>query len=204
MKSEKIKPGKQWYILSLLILIAGITIFTVLLISGISGMQKGSQRFIVPGTRDVVLSEQGKYIIYYEHDSVIDGAIYVTDRNISGLRCTLKNKATGQRIQISDPSVNSRYSFGGHEGVSVLEFTIHKAGTYELNAGYGDNNQGQKVVLAINKGMTGRTVLVIVIGIIAFIATLIASIIIFIFTIIKRKKIKSSSPIADFTENNVL
>lgn len=190
METEKIKPGKRWYILSLLILIAGITIFTVSLISGISGVQKGSQRIIVPGTRDVVLSEQGKYIIYYEHNSVIDGEIYVTDRNVSGLRCTLKDKSTGQKIELTDPSVNSRYSFGGHEGVSVLEFAIHKAGTYELNAWYEDNNQRQKVVLAINRGMTGRTVLVIVIGIIAFIATLITSIIIFLSTIVKRKNKK--------------
>jgi hypothetical protein len=204
MESGNIRPGKQWYALSVFILIVGIAVFSALLIEGISVMQRGSQRVVVPGTSDVTLSEQGKYAVYYEYNSVVDGEIYVTGRNLSGLRCTLKDKATGQNIEVSAPSIKSNYSFKGYEGVSVLEFTIPKAGTYELNARYGENKQGQEVVLAINKGLGGKTVFIIIMGIIVFFSTLALAIIIFVLTIVKRRKAIDSFRSADFTEKPVL
>ena len=151
-------------------------------------MTSGSQRFVVPGTSDVTLSEAGKYVIYYEYNSVVDGRVYMTDGNLSGLSCTLKDKSSGQNIEIVTPSINSNYSFGGHAGVSVLEFTVPKAGTYELNAQYGEGEPGQEVVLAINKELVGKTAFTIIGGIVVFLITLALSITIFVVTIVKRRK----------------
>jgi len=55
-------------------------------------------RLVVPGTREVALTEAGSYSIYHEYQSYVDGTVYSTDKQVPGLKCTLRQKDTGRLI----------------------------------------------------------------------------------------------------------
>lgn len=189
MKLGNIRPRKWWYVISVLIFIIGISAFVLWLANGISGITSGSQQFVVPGKSEIFLSEPGKYEIFYEYRSVVNGKVYLTEENLSGLQCTLKDRSTDQFVSMETPSINSNYSLGGRAGISVLEFTVKKAGIYDLSAQYSNGKEGQEVVLAVGKGIGGKISGVIVVGIAIFILTIALSIIAFVVTFLMRRKV---------------
>lgn len=154
----------------------------------LSGITNGSQQFVVPGRSEIFLSEPGKYEIFYEYRSVINGKVYLTEKTLSGLQCTLKDKATDQLISMESPSISSNYSLGGREGISVLAFTVKKAGKYVLSAQYSSGKEAQEVVLAIGKSIGEKISSVIIVGIAIFILTMVLSIVIFVVTFLIRRK----------------
>lgn len=189
MKLCNIRPKKWWYVISVLIFIIGISAFVLWLVKGISGITNGSQQFVVPGKSEISLSEPGKYEIFYEYRSVVNGKVYLTEENLSGLQCTLKDRATDQFVNMENPSINSNYSLGGRAGISVLEFTIKKAGIYDLSAQYSSSKEGQEVVLVIGKSIGGKISGVIIGGIAIFILTIALSIIVFVVTFLMRRRV---------------
>lgn len=190
METEVIKPSKIFYVVSGVILVIGIILFVIILISGISSsVDKINNQVIVPGTKTIELKETGKYSIYFEYRSVIDGKVFETN-NISGLMCTLRNTETNEFIKLDNASVNSNYSVNGREGKSIFEFAINETGKYELKAWY-ETGDGQEAVLAIGKGFGIALVRTIVASIGTLFVSFGLSFVIFIVTFVKRKKAKS-------------
>lgn len=191
MKTGVIKPSKIFYGISGAILIIGIILFVIILISGIfSSVDKISNQVIVPGKKIVELKETGKYSIYFEYRSVIDGKVFETN-NISGLMCSLKNTSTGEFIKLDNASVNSNYSVAGREGKSIFQFVINETGKYELKAWY-EEGEGEEAVLAIGKGFGMVLVRTILLSIGILFVSFGIAITIFIVTLVKRKKAKST------------
>lgn len=190
METEVIKPSKIFYVVSGVILVIGIILFVIILISGIfSSVNKINNQVIVPGTKTIELKEAGKYSIFFEYRSVIDGKVFETN-NISGLMCTLRNTETDEFIKLDNASVNSTYSVNGREGKSLFEFAINETGKYELKAWY-ETGDGEEAVLAIGKGFGMALVRTIVTSIGTLFVSFGVSFVIFIVTFIKRKKAKS-------------
>jgi len=191
LKTGVIKPSKIFYGISGAILIIGIILFVIILISGIfSSVDKISNQVIVPGKKIVELKETGKYSIYFEYRSVIDGKVFETN-NISGLMCSLKNTSTGEFIKLDNASVNSNYSVAGREGKSIFQFVINETGKYELKAWY-EEGEGEEAVLAIGKGFGMVLVRTILLSIGILFVSFGIAITIFIVTLVKRKKAKST------------
>lgn len=160
MRSEKIKSSTALYFISGLLFICGIGLFVFLLVKGItSTVDKMNIQVVVPGTEVVELKKPGKYTIFLEYGSVINGKIYET-RNISGLMCSLYNRSTSEYIEIKKDKSNSNYSIGGRQGRSIYNFKIDKPGKYEIKGWY-ENNSTDEVVLSIGKGFVGSLVFTI-------------------------------------------
>jgi hypothetical protein len=192
MKTEVIKPSKVFYGVSGVVLVIGIILFVIILITGIfSSVDKLNNRVVVPGTKIIDLKETGKYTIFFEYRSVIDGKVFETNE-ISGLICSLRNTETGQFIKLDNSSVSSNYSVAGREGKSIFEFVINDIGKYELKAWY-ETGKGEEAVLAIGKGFGTALVRTIALSIGALFVSFGASSAIFILTFIKRKKAKNSA-----------
>ncbi|WP_010246206.1 hypothetical protein [Acetivibrio cellulolyticus] len=190
METEVIKPSKIFYVVSGVILVIGIILFVIILISGIfSSVDKINNQVIVPGTKIIELKETGKYSIYFEYRSVIDGKVFETN-NISGLMCSLRNAETEELIKLDNSSVNSNYSVNGREGKRIFEFAINEPGKYELKAWY-EEGEGEEAVLAIGKGFGMTLVRTIVVSLGTLFISFGASFAIFIITLVKRKKAKS-------------
>lgn len=185
-----VKPRKSLYAVSGLIFIVGIILFVIVLVTGIiSSIDCINTQVVVPGTKKIELKEPGEYSIYFEYRSVIDGKIFDTS-NINGLVCKLKNIETGEYVKLKNSSSNSSYSIKGREGRSIFNFTIDKAGIYEIDATY-ESGEGEEAVLAIGKGFGStlvRTILVCFGILFLFIS---GSVILFVYTFNTRKRNKN-------------
>lgn len=191
MKTEIIKPSKIFYGISGVILVIGIILFVIILVSGIiSSVDKLNNQVIVPGTKIIELNETGKYNIFFEYRSVIDGKVFDTN-NINGLICSLRNTKTDEFIKLDNSSVKSNYSVNGRAGKSIFEFAINETGKYELKAWY-ETGDGEDAVLVIGKGFGKELILTIMLSIGILFASLGLAIPVFIVTLIKRKKAKSN------------
>ncbi len=187
MGTEVVKPSKIFYGISVLILLCGIIGFIVMLITGINYiMESISNRVIIPGISEIELEEEGKYSIYFEYESTIDGKRFETV-NINGLICSLKNKRTGEFITLNNASVRSNYSMAGRAGYSIFDFIIKEAGEYELQATY-ESGEGEEAVLAIGKGFGMTLVRTILLSLGVLFACTGTAIIMFVVTLLRRKK----------------
>ncbi len=191
MNSEAIKPGKKLYVISAVIFAVSIIGFLVVLIMGIfSNINSMSDRFVVPGTKVIELKETGKYNIYFEYLSKIDGKIFET-RSIAGLKCSLKNTETGENVELNDPSMSATYSYSGREGKSLFAFSINKAGKYEFKTWY-ESGDGEEAVFVISKGF-GTKILTTVLNSLGILFIGVGlSFGIFLYTLIKMKKYKKN------------
>lgn len=181
-----IKPSRWYYVLAALIFIAGEAIFFSYIFSNLGGISEGLTQVVVPGNSDLNLSETGKYTVFYENESVVNGRIYSTGQDISGLQVEIKNKSTGFKVPLDSPRGSATYSIGGRTGRSILEFDIVQPGFYELSGWY-PNGTGPEVVLAVGKGLFDNIMSMVVVGIITFFGSALAALAIIIIVYRKRK-----------------
>jgi hypothetical protein len=110
---------------------------------------------VVPGSAELSL-KPGRYSVFLEEQSMVNGKIHSTTQSIDGLACRVSSVQTGTSIAIEKPSMNTSYSVNGRSGHSVLEFPIQQDGRYAFACDYGANSKGPEVVVAVG---TSRTVI---------------------------------------------
>src|SRR5665648_501268 len=100
MKQEKVRPGRIWYVIAGLISVIFIVLFVYFLVGAINSAT-GSiiTRVEAPGTARIEIDKAGKYTIYFEYDSVLDGKAYHTS-DISDMYFMLTNENTGEHIDL--------------------------------------------------------------------------------------------------------
>lgn len=182
--TDKKAPSKKLYGLAAIILIIGnIFLLMALYFSFID--ENREFRFTLPGQTELESLEKGKYTIFYEYKSVIDGRVYSTTQNLSGLMISVQEKNTGEEIPLESKST-ATYSINGREAVSVLTFNIENPGDYILTGWY-EGTEAEEVVFTVQEGFV-KTIVFSIIGVlVAFFSTL-SSIILFILVFLKRRK----------------
>jgi hypothetical protein len=192
MESGVVKPSRIFYGVSISVFIAGLILFIIVLISRIFSSVNGiGTQVVVPGTEIIELNKTGKYNIFHEYKSVVDGKIY-SSNSINGLYCTLKNVKTGEDITLTITKPNIKYSVNGREGRSVFEFNIDEPGKYELKAWYGQRD-GEETVLAVGKGFGAGLFATIILCIGILFGSIVISVLIFVITFLKRRKFKNEN-----------
>ena len=161
------RPSAWFYLLVFLLPVGGCLVTATSFIKGTGGiadMVAGMHRVVVPGEANVDL-DAGKYTVFYEHHSVVDGATYATG-NLNGLRCSVHDQ-DGAEVTLTAPSASMTYSFGNHAGSAIWTLEAARTGTYVLSCHF-DSDEGGKVVLAFLSGsFTGellKTILPAVLG----------------------------------------
>lgn len=190
--NNKIKPSRLYYGIAVLIAAIGIALSVMLIINLITTVSSSSEQIVMPSSTDIELVDPGKYYIYYEYESVVDGKIYSTgSADVSGFRVFIVNKSNNENVELLTPIFNSNYSFSGRTGYSVFEFMIEEPGSYEITGHY-EHGAGEEIVLAIGKGFVGN-MFASILGAIAILfgSTAICIAIIVITTIKRRKHIKN-------------
>ena len=148
-------PSRLGYLLALIILVAGAVGATLFALPRIQGLGSGLQQIVVPGDAELALDEPGTYTIFHESRSIVDGELY-TSGDVSGLGVEITSARDGSAVDLAAPTVDASYDFAGRSGRAFLAFTISKPGPYRLSAGYRDNRNGSRVVLAVGYGFVGR------------------------------------------------
>jgi hypothetical protein len=184
--------SRIWYVVAVAALLAGAAGAGTTIWSGISGLNNALIRVVVPGTSELTLAEPGSYTIYHEYESVIDGRIY-SSQNVEGLQVSLTEEAGDLTVPVGPVSGSTRYSLGGHSGVSVLSFDIVRSGRYRLTAGYGAGRGGATAVLAIAQGFLGRLLLTIIAAIGLAFAGFAVALAIGLVTFFKRRRMQRAA-----------
>jgi len=189
----KIKPTAWFYVLGIAVFIIGGVLFGLFIFSSLGNFAAESPiQVVVPGGSDIMLSETGKYTIYYEYESVVGNRVFSTGGDIPGIGVTLVSKDTGLKIPLFRTSLSSTYSIGGRSGIGLFDFTIDKPGTYELSAFYpsGEQSSPKNIVLAVMHGFAGKLMGAILGGLAIFFGSAAIAIAIIVITFLKRRKAK--------------
>ena len=186
MNTQKKGPSALFYVFGILVILAGVVLFVVFLIQSLAGLGDSLTQVVVPGKKEIQLSETGHYTVFHEYKSSVDGRLFVSSANISNLQCSLVSKQTGEQVQLTPSSTNATYSLGSRAGYSILEFDISNPGTYEFAGSYAGNEEGPEVVLAIGHGFLGGLLQTVFGGMAIMFGGFLAGILIIVVTFVKR------------------
>jgi hypothetical protein len=152
------KPGRTGYVVAAVLFVLGTigaAVLATFFILGIVGLGGSLERVVVPGTERLYLEETGRYTIYYEYRSEVDGVTYRTDEDPPNLETTVTRLETGETIPVQSRSGLTTYDVGSRSGVSYQAFRVDDPGEYEITAEYPPGQSGPDVVLAIGEGVEG-------------------------------------------------
>ncbi|MFC1552294.1 hypothetical protein ACFL6P_06970 [Candidatus Latescibacterota bacterium] len=190
MSKIKVRPSRWYYVIAGLVLGAGLAGFGWLSISGISSLNGALIQVVVPGQRELILSETGSYTIFHEYRSVVGNKVYSMEPgDLSDLQCSLRFKATEEEIPLSPLPQNSYYTIGGsRSGVSAFNFLVDSPGIYVLSAQYTPGKEGPEGILSIGHGFL-KQIFEIVLGCLGIgFGTLGAAVAIAVPTFLKRRR----------------
>jgi hypothetical protein len=151
-------PSKWYYVLAILVLLAGQGAATYVLYKDFSNFSKSRILVTVPGENLLELPSAGNYTIFYEYRSAIGNRLYSgSPDEIPELTCKLSTEE-GRSVDLIPKVGGARYSsMGGPAGVSLFQFKVHDKGRYALNCYYEDGRAEPDVVLAVSGGFTVGT-----------------------------------------------
>ncbi len=149
MEFHRLQPGRQYYLMAVVILAAGAVFFTWNLRTGLDRLTSSMQRVVVPGSQVVRFDEPDHYVMFYEFKSRIGRKDYNTGPRLSGLICELNEASTEAYVPLMLSTEHIEYSAEPYAGVSVFEFDIEKPGTYILTSFYAEGESGRKIVMAV-------------------------------------------------------
>jgi hypothetical protein len=169
-----LKPGKIWYWLGALSILAGLIAGGILIANSISTLSKTVDSFgrvRVPGGESckLVFDKPGRYTIYYEFETKIPqrdaacndtgGTELVTAPTSSplGLDVTLKSVDQPESAPLKTvPSTSGdvSISLNGHSGKAIREVQIDRPGDYviEVSGGSATTTTAEPYVLAVGRG----------------------------------------------------
>jgi hypothetical protein len=188
MQEDEIKPSRWYYGLAGLVFVAGWVLFAFVLFKNLSGLAGQLRQVVVPGDVELTVSKPGSYTIYYEYRSVVGTRIFSGEQSLPGLECRLVSRATGSGIPLSRVTASSSYTMGGRSGVAMLDFTIDRAGVYELSAAYPEGREGPEVVLAVGQGFTRGILIAVFGGLATVFGSMGAAVAIAVITFLKRMR----------------
>jgi hypothetical protein len=147
-------PGRQWYFVAPIFVIAGIAAMAFMLYRGLDELRTSLTQIVVPGSAELNLGQPGTYTIFHEYQSVVGTRVFNVEP-IDNLFVSVRDKATGREIALETSNASSRYSFNGRSGRSILTFAIAAPGTYLLEAHYGSGRTEPQTVLTVGYGFVG-------------------------------------------------
>ncbi|MGH6771361.1 MAG: hypothetical protein ACRECO_20345 [Xanthobacteraceae bacterium] len=186
-----IRPGRIWYLVAVLIAVAGWVGMAMVLFSGISGSAERMIRVLVPGQAELTLGEQGSYTIFHEYRSTLDGRVYNVE-GVSGLQVTVREKGTGTTVPLTS-SASSNYTIGSYAGRSLFNFEVRRPGVYVLAASYDRGRTEPQTVLAIDRGFVGNLIATILLAFGSAFGGMALGIATFIIVFVKRRRARAAA-----------
>jgi hypothetical protein len=183
--TERIQPGKWRYWLAGALMVLGVLAFAVFFLS-LSSATEDMVQVIVPGEITLDVEEPGDFVIFYEPRSVVDGRTFATGE-LPGMTIQIVSDATGEPVEITEPSTNVSYSVGGRSGESIAVFSVDEPGDYTMRGIYPEGRTGDEVVLAVGSGSTGAVGAALLIAGFGMVL-LIAGIILAVRTYVRRRR----------------
>jgi hypothetical protein len=154
-------PGRAGYILALGVFLLGLIgagVLAAVFFFGLMGLGDDLQRVVGPGSDEIELTETGRYTVFYEYESRVDGVDHSTDREPPQIDIGVERLSDGAEIEVGRARGETSYSLREHSGESIRQFRVDEPGTYRITISYADGSQEPEVVLALGEGV-GRGLL---------------------------------------------
>jgi hypothetical protein len=91
-----------WFVVAGLIALAGFAGALFYLMPRLGAADSRMIRVVVPGSIVLTLDKAGRFTIYHEKKSTVDGRYYASE-SVNGLRLRLTNEATGAPVTLTEP-----------------------------------------------------------------------------------------------------
>lgn len=177
-----------WFVVAGVLAVAGVVGGLAYMAPRLAAADKETIRVIVPGSAVIELDQPGRYIIFHEYRSVVDGRLYES-RSVDGLQVTLEAEGSGAPVPLIPPGMSSQYEFGNRAGRSWLAFDIDRPGRFRLKASLANGATEPRQVLAISRGLiAGMFGLILTTMGIAFIGLGLAALIVIVVLVTQPKK----------------
>ncbi len=154
-------PGRTGYWIAAVIFLLGLVgsgVLIAMFFFGIFGIGDELDRFVAPGTEEVELSDTGRYMVFYEHRSQVDGRSFSTSQNVPNMEFEVYDVDRDHNIPIESTFGDTNYTLRNYSGTAVHQFRIDEPGTYRFSAEYVGGGESPEFVLAYGEGV-GRGIL---------------------------------------------
>jgi hypothetical protein len=182
----KIRPGRIWYLVALLVFLGGVA-WVVFGIMSVLSEVNSFPRVPVPAGGVVSLGHAGGYVVYYEGPGAQSG-------QIPAFRIRVTPASAGAAVQSLAPYNGSlTYGIGSHQGSAALTLQVERPGRFAIETP-GQNSLPPGSDLAFGDSIAGGIVGPIIIGVLLILAGLAGLIVIFIIRLVKINRARSPMP----------
>ena len=188
--TQSIRPSLWYAALAIPFLLAGIGVMAFILITGIVRVRKSMVFADVPGEVDLNLKRNLLYTIFLEQTSggtSDPGSMRATPSEVS---CEVHALPYGDLVPLRKPSGSTTYNYGATSGVSFLEFSVPRDGTYMLVCLLTRESSGPKLRAAVGSGAAAAIGLDVLKGIVALFAGCAIALLIFVRVLMLRDQSK--------------
>lgn len=180
----KIRPGRIWYLMALLVLLAGVAWLVVGLLS-VSSHIDSFPRVAIPAGGQITLDHSGGYVVYYEGPGAQSG-------QIPAFRVRVTPASAGAAVQRLGPYNSSvTYAFGSHQGRAVLSMQVGHPGRFRVETPGGGNVPAGSG-LAFGDSIVGGVAGTALPSALLILAGIVALVVIFIIRIVKTSRERSA------------
>ncbi|MGD9559285.1 MAG: hypothetical protein AB7V55_01595 [Oscillospiraceae bacterium] len=131
---QKIKPGKAWFILPTLVLLAGIVCAAVFGGMAAKAVNAPAVRFTLPGESQIKVQRAGPTGIYCEFDTGARRYYYDAESWVATI--TFRHVERNEVVESEPVWYYSNYQFGTRRGVLVAQVDFPYAGTYAVTSDF--------------------------------------------------------------------
>jgi hypothetical protein len=179
----KVRPGRTWYLVALLVLLAGVAWLVVGLLS-LSSHVDSFPRVAIPAGGQITLDHSGGYVVYYEGPGAQSG-------QIPAFRVQVTPASAAAAVQSLRPYNSSvTYAFGSHQGRAVLSMRVGHPGRFRVETLGGDNVPAGSQ-LAFGDSIVGGVAGTALPSGLLILAGIVALVVIFIIRIVKTSRARS-------------
>ena len=174
----KVRPGRVWYLLSLL-LIAGGVAWLVLAVISFGHQVNSLQRVPLPQGGHITLASSGGYVVYYEGPGAQSG-------HFGSFHVQVVPASPGAAVaSLRQYGSTVTYSVGGHTGRAVLALQVTHGGRFRVVLAGAPTNGSD---LAFGPSVASSIVKIVLPSILLFLLGLALALVILILRIVRRSR----------------
>jgi hypothetical protein len=151
-QTQSIRPSLWWAALAIPFSLAGLGLAAFFMVTEIQRVGSSMAYADVPGEMDVDLKRNLSYTVFLEQTFRGNSAPSSLFALRSGVRCELHGLPDGDEIPMSAPSGHFTYNYRDRSGVSFLNFTVPRDGTYLLGCRDNRGKPGPPLRIAVGAG----------------------------------------------------
>ncbi|HEY6278606.1 MAG TPA: hypothetical protein VIX86_20020 [Streptosporangiaceae bacterium] len=180
---RRLRPGRIWYLVALLVFAAGVAWLVIGLLS-IGSQVNSFPRVPIPRGGQVSLSQSGGYVVYYEGPGAQSG-------NVPSVNVRVIPASPGAAVRSLTPYTSSvTYGFGSHQGRAVLSLEVAHPGRFAVVTSGGAVPAGADLAFghSLVSGIAGTallTVLLMLLGVAGGIT-------VFVIRIVRKSRARSA------------